>query len=74
MDRLDALCPCVESQGSGTGTWGHHIFKYLERYASQNKEYNVAFEHFLVLCCSFGVCKLRITGKQNLFSLWLTIV
>lgn len=37
-------------------------------------EYNVAFEHFLVLCCSFGVCKLRITGKQNLFSLWLTIV
>lgn len=57
-----------------TGTWGHHIFKYLERYASQNKEYNVAFEHFLVSCCSFGVCKFHNTGNQNLFSLWLTIV
>lgn len=40
----------------------------------KQREYSVAFEHFLVLCCSFGVCKLHITGNQNLFSLWLTIV
>lgn len=65
------------------GVWPAHVslahgvtisFKCLGRYASQNKEYNVAFEHFLVSCCSFGVCKFHNTENQNLFSLWLTIV